>query len=102
MREYPDCLFWRIFLHTEPVAADLDFLPPKALPHQLKHIKAFYQRDDDDIKAMMARPMIYLPKAEMDRFVEYATERIYTIYQILWPKPPVLDGKFSVLEFGGS
>jgi len=107
VREYPDCLFWRVFLNSEPfdgaqdkpTSADLDFLPAKALSRQLKHIKAFYQRDNDEIKAMMARPMIYLQKAEMDRFVEYATERIYTINQILWPNPPVMDGKYSALEF---
>ena len=98
VREYPDCLYWRIFLKTEPVSADLDFLPPRALPHQLKHIKAFYQRDDDEIRAMMDRPMIYLPKSEMDRFVADATERIYDIYQMLWPSPPVLDGHASALE----
>ena len=102
VREYPNCLFWSIFLNSEPTEADLDFLPPNALHRQLKHIKSFYQRDDDEIKAMMARPMIYLPKAKMDRFVEYATERIYTIYQLLWPTPPALDGKHSALEFAES
>jgi hypothetical protein len=102
VREHPDCLFWRVFLESEPDSADLDFLPLKALPHQLKHIKSFYQRDDDDIKAMMARPMIYLSKAEMDRFVASATERIYAIYQMLWPTPPALDGKLSALELAAS
>ena len=98
VREHPDCLFWRVFLDSEPASAELDFLPSQALPHQLKHIKSFYQRDDDEIKTMMARPMIYLPKVEMDRFVADASERIYTIYQTLWPKPPVLDGYESALE----
>jgi hypothetical protein len=106
VREHPDCLFWRVFLDSEPfdaaqdrpASAELDFLPPKALPRQMKHIKSFYQRDDDDVKAMMARPMIYLSKAEMDRFVVDATERIYDIYQMLWPTPPALDGKSSALE----
>lgn len=98
VREYPDCLFWRIFLETKPASADLDFLPSRALPHQLKHIKAFYQRDDDEIKTMMGRPMIYLPKSEMDRFVADATVHIYAIYQILWPTPPVFDNHVSALE----
>jgi hypothetical protein len=98
VREHPDCLFWRIFQDSEPASTELDFLPPKALPRQMKHIKSFYQRDDDDIMAMMARPMIYLSKMEMDRFVVNATERIYGIYQILWPHPPLLDGKASALE----
>ena len=110
VREHPDCLYWRVFLDTEPfdatqdkpASAELDFLPPKALPHQLKHIKSFYQRDDDEIKAMMARPMIYLSQSEMDRFVTTATERIYDIYQMLWPSPPILDGKVSALELAKS
>lgn len=99
VREHPDCLFWRVFLNSEPASAELDFLPPRALPYQLKHIKSFYQRNDDEIKSMMARPMIYLSKARMDRFVDDSTERIHAIYQLLWPTPPVLDGKYSALEF---
>ena len=106
VREHPDSLYWRVFLdaepfdgaHDRPASADLDFLPSQALPRQLYHIKSFYQRDDDEIKAMMARPMIYLSRDDMDRFVEGATENIFHIYQILWPEPPALDGKFSALE----
>ena len=98
VREHPDSLFWPSFLDVEPASADLDFLPPEALPHQLKHIKSFYQRDDDEIKTMMARPMEYLPKSEMDRFVEDTSERLLKIYQFLWPNPPALDGKVSALE----
>ena len=98
VREHPECLFWRSFLDVEPTSADLDFFPPEALPRQLKHIKSFYQRDDDEIKTMMARPMEYLSKSKMDRFVEDASERIFKIYQILWPNPPMLDGKVSALE----
>ena len=98
VRAHPDCLYWRVFLDARPAAAELDFLPPQVLPRQLKHIKAFYQRDDDEIQAMMARPMMYLPEEEMNRFVEDATERIYIIYQILWPTPPELNGKYSALE----
>ncbi|MCI0521527.1 MAG: hypothetical protein L0Z70_14880, partial [Chloroflexi bacterium] len=82
----------------KPASADLDFLPPQALPRQLRHIKAFYQRDDDEIKAMMARPMAYLPRSEMDRFVADATEQIYSIYTILWPTPPNLDTHATSLE----
>jgi Zinc dependent phospholipase C len=98
VREHPDCLFWRVFLTSEPASAELDFLPPAALPRQLRHIKEFYQRDDDEIKAMMARPMIYLSKIEMELFISDAIERIFAIYQILWPIPPVLNGFSSSLE----
>ena len=98
VREHPDCLYWRVFLDTEPASADLDFLPPQALPRQLGHIKSFYQRNDDEIETMMARPMIYLSKETMDQFVEVASERIYAIYQMLWPIPPTLNGEISALK----
>jgi hypothetical protein len=98
VREHPDSLYWRVFLDAVSDSAELDFLPPQALPRQLRHIKSFYQRDDDEIKAMLTRPMIYLSEQAMDQFVEHATERILRIYNILWPAPPDLDGKFSALE----
>jgi hypothetical protein len=98
VREHPDCLYWRIFLDTEPASAELDFLPPKALPRQMRHIRSYYQLDDDEIQDMMTRPKVYLSKEEMDTFILDATERIYAIYQLLWPTPPALDGHFSALE----
>jgi hypothetical protein len=98
VREHPNCLYWRVFLDTEPVSVDLDFLPPQALPRQLHHIKSYYQLNGDEIQDMMTRPKLYLRKEQMDQFVEEATERIHAIYQILWPVPPALDGKTSALE----
>ena len=98
VREHPDCLYWRIFLNSETASTDLDFLPPQALPRQLRHIKSYYQLNDDEIQDMMTRPKLYLRKDEMDHFVENTTERIYAIYRILWPAPPALDGKSSALE----
>jgi hypothetical protein len=98
VREHPESLYWRVFLDAQPASGQLDFFPPEALPRQLRHIKDFYQRDDDEIQAMLARPMIYLSKNDMDRFVENTTEKLYRIYQILWPEPPPMDGKSSALE----
>lgn len=104
IREHPDSLHWRVFLDAQPfdgaqgVSGNLPFFPPEALPRQLRHIKAFYQRDDEEIKVMMDRPMLYLSRDAMNRFVENASERLFKIYRILWPDPPELDGKFSALE----
>jgi hypothetical protein len=98
VREHPECLYWRVFLDAQPASADLDFLPPEALPHQLKHIRSYYQLNDDEIQDMMTRPKKYLSKEQMDRFVDESTERIHAIYQLLWPTPPALDGHFSALE----
>ena len=98
VREHPDCLYWRIFLNAEPASADLVFLPPKAITRHLGFVKKYYQMEDDEIKEMMARPKNYLSKEEMDDFVDDAVEKIFRIYQMLWPTPPALDGKVSALE----
>ena len=99
VRAHPACLFWRVFLDAGPDSADLDFLPPEALSRQLDYIKTFYQRRDEKIDEMCARPMLYLPAAEMDAFVLEATGRIQTIVRILWPVPPALDHLYTALEF---
>lgn len=103
VREHPECLFWRVFLpfdfaQGEPDSADLDFLPPQALSHQVAYIKSYYQRRDDEINQMLTRPFEYLSKAEMDCFVTDAISRLHAIYQILWPQPPPLDGIFTALD----
>lgn len=84
VRANPESIFWRVFLEAEPVAADLDFLPPDALTQQLTYIKNYYQRTDPDIQAMIDAPYIYFTKEEMDRFIEEATRDLHTIYNLLW------------------
>ncbi len=98
VREHPDCIFWRVFLDTEPDSVDLDFLPPEALRHQLAHIKSYYQRRDKEIDAMCVRPFIYLSQTKMDDFVALSTRRLHGIYQCLWPHPPALNGLMSALD----
>ena len=98
VREHPECLYWRVFLKAEHASAELDFLPPGALAHQLQHIKSYYQLNDEEIQDMMTRSKKYLSKEAMDRFVDESTEHIHAIYQLLWPTPPALDGHFSALE----
>ena len=98
IRDHPDSLFWRVFLQAQSDAFDLDFVPKQALEHQLNYIKTFYQRQDEEIQAMYKRPYIYLPQADMDAFVLGASDDLYNAYQTLWPTPPDLTGKHSVLE----
>ena len=98
VREHPDCLYWRVFLDAQPASADLDFLPPEAIARHLGYVKKYYQMDNEEIQEMIESPKIYLSMEEMDDFVDDASEQIFSIYQILWPSPPVLDGKNSVLE----
>jgi hypothetical protein len=102
VRAHADCLFWRVFLNAEPVSADLDFLPSKALDRQLKHIKTFYQRHDKDIDEMCARSFVYLSSTDMDAFVLETTDQLKKIYYALWPSPPALDGLYSALEIYAS
>jgi hypothetical protein len=98
VRDHPEALFWRVFLSAQPDGFDLDFLPKHALEHQLNHIKTFYQRQDEEIQAAYRRPYIYLSQAEVDDFVAEASDRIFRVYQTLWPVPPDLTGKSSALE----
>ena len=81
---HPDCLFWRVLLNAEPVGADLDFLPPRALHHQLGHIKTYYQRRDEDTDKMCARPMIYLSADPRGRIYIGCHSTHPRIYEILW------------------
>jgi hypothetical protein len=84
VRAHPNCMFWRVFLDAQPVAADLDFLPAQALTRQLAYVKKYYQRTDPEIQAMIDTPYIYLTKDEMDRFIEDTSRDLYTIYRQLW------------------
>ncbi|MEW6400799.1 MAG: hypothetical protein AB1649_03305, partial [Chloroflexota bacterium] len=98
VRTHPESIFWRFFLEAEPVSAELDFLPPEALPRQLDYIKTFYQRRDEKIDAICARPFTYLSAAEMDSFVDETSARLEKIYSCMWPEPPALEGFYSALE----
>jgi hypothetical protein len=98
VRSHPDGLFWRVFLQAEPDSADLDFLPPQALTRLIEYVKSYYQRRDQEIEVMCARPFIYFSASGMDSFVIEAAARLKKIYHSLWPDPPALDGFFSALE----
>ncbi len=84
VRAHPDCIYWRVFLDAQPAAADLDFLPPQALTRQLAYIKAYYQRTDPEIQAMINTPYIYLNQDQMDSFVENTSNDLFRIHQLLW------------------
>jgi hypothetical protein len=98
VRTHPDSLFWRRFLDAQPEDTDLDFLPPDALVRQLRYIKIFYQRHDQSIDEMCARPFVYLSSTEMDSFIMETTDQLKKIYYAFWPEPPALAGLYSALE----
>jgi hypothetical protein len=83
IRDHPESLFWRVFLHADYDRADLDFMPAEAIRQRTTYIKQYYQRSDDDIQAMTLRPFIYLSPGEMDDFVREASGRLFAIYQYL-------------------
>jgi hypothetical protein len=83
LREHPDNLFSRVFLHADYRGADHDFMPAEAIRQRVAYIKQYYQRTDDQIEEMCARPFIYLSKGEMDRFVMESSERMVGIYRHL-------------------
>ena len=76
---------------------NLDFLPIKAVKHQLNHIKTFYQRQDEEIQESYHRPYIYLSQKEVDDFVNEATQRIYGVYQALWMEKASIPNEKSFL-----
>ena len=97
VRDYPESLFWCVFLDAQPDACDLDYLPMAAVNQQLKHIKTFYQRQDEEVQESYRRPYIYLSQEEVDKFVDEVTQRLYRIYQALWVEKILIPDEKSIL-----
>jgi hypothetical protein len=97
-RSHPDCLFWRVFLDAQPVAADLDFLPAEALTQQLAYIKEYYQRRDPDIETMIQTPYIYFTQSEMDAFINETLDDLQRLHRLIWHETAATDGFDSALK----
>ncbi len=99
VRAHPGTLFWRVFLESEYSEDYLDFMPGEAVRQRVEYIKALYQRRDEEIeKKYGQRPFKYLSEAEVDDFVESATQRLYLIHQCLWAGKASTAGYSSALE----
>jgi hypothetical protein len=98
VRDYPDSLFWRVFLQAVPLDFDLDFLPLAALNQQLGYIKAFYQRTDEKIQASYTRDYQYLNQADMDKFIAETTDTLEKIYLAFWRDKKEPGGYLSALQ----
>jgi hypothetical protein len=98
VRDYPDSLFWRVFLQAQPLNFDLDFLPLAALEQQLQYIKNFYQRTDEEIQARYTRDYSYLSQAEMDQFIAETTDTLEQVYLALWQKKTNPNSHVSALQ----
>ena len=98
VRDHPESLFWRVFLGCDYTDKHLDFMPAEAVQQRIDYIKTYYQRRDEKIQALYERPYIYLSQAEMDRFVDETTRRLYRIYQLLWEEGVDTSDFSSALE----
>jgi hypothetical protein len=73
LREHAHCLFWTVFLPSSFDQDLLPFLPREALQQNIRYIKDFYRREDEEIERVyINRPNRYLRKQEMDAFVSSA------------------------------
>ena len=55
--------FWTPFIESKYKQDYLDFFPPDAIQEKLAYIKSFYQRQDEQITALLERDFIYLSQA---------------------------------------
>jgi len=98
LREHPECIFWKTFLSARIDRTGLDFLPIEALQARIAYIRNYYQRQDDEVQALMQRPFIYLSRDEMNRFVRTASNYLVKIYRQIWEDSVDLAAARSVLE----
>lgn len=98
VRQHPECLYWRDFLHAPPPASRLDFLPLSNIQYQLKYIQDYYQKDGQEVHQAFTRPYIYLAQPEVDAFVARAVERCARAWQALTDPAAALDGRSTALE----
>jgi len=98
VRAHPESLFWHTFIHCRYERDDLPFLPPGAVRQQLTYIQDWYRSDDDEIRASLARPFIYLSQAQADAFVGTAVKTLMQVYARLWQSGAAVNGHVSALE----
>jgi len=98
VREHPESIFWQAFSDSRYSEDFLDFLPAEAVRQQVNYIKEEYRKTDEETERWWKnRPGIYLTEAEMDLFVETASNRLFGIYNFLRSHPDT-SGCSSVLE----
>ncbi len=98
VRDHPESLFWRVFLHASPEMGGLDFLLKKGVQRNVDYIQQYYQRIDAEIQALYERPYIYLSAARADQFVDESTRQISRILKHLWIDGSPADGVESALD----
>jgi hypothetical protein len=90
LRNHPESLFWRVFLHSKNPPSYIDFIPLRALHHQLDYIREYYSNPDSDF--ILDRPFPYLSDFTMTRFIQDCVDSIFEIYKNLEINPfPILQ-----------
>jgi hypothetical protein len=98
VRAHPEALFWTTFVHCHYERDDLPFLPPQAIRRQLAYIQDWYRSEDDEIRAMLVRPFVYLSPVQADAFVDIACEQLMRVFRKVWQTGADGDGRVSALE----
>jgi hypothetical protein len=102
VRADPGGIFWQVFLPAEYAAQYLDFFPLEAIPQQLEYIKAFYQRQDEEVEdRLRLSDNIYLTEKEMNDFVESAAQTILSIYEQIWNQGVLSEDQITALDLMG-
>jgi len=100
VRLNPDSIYWNTFLPAKFDGDYLNFMPVDAIQQRIQHIKDLYQRTDDEIEEWYGnRPDLYLSREEMDKFIEWTSEILLVIYEVLFVRKMKTDGYLSALEF---
>jgi hypothetical protein len=98
VRDHPDSLYWRTFLHCEYPINYLDFLLPEGVRQVIKHIQTYYRQRDEHALEHLNHPRIYLTMPEVDAFVETATSRLHRINHYLQTTPMDTGRYYSALD----
>lgn len=98
VRDYPGSIFWKIFLNCRYETNYLDFMPIEGVQQRVSDIQEFYQRTDDAVQARYTREYRYLTKAQMDQFVEDASQFLFQVYKSLHDGSLVVGEAKTILE----
>jgi hypothetical protein len=98
VRNHPESLYWRVFLHCDYPKNFLDVLLPEGVRQRIEYIQTYYRRKDAETEEICYKDRIYLTEAEMDRFVDEAAEILERGINRLRKGERPVDRLHSILE----
>ncbi len=105
LRSHLESLFWEVFLSSEVVSPELDFLPDEALRQRVDYIRRYYQSSDDETGLKPQGPFRYLAPSKMDAFVRETSQRLERLMPLILDGSGDFHGCTTILELpltGGS